>query len=85
MKVVEEIKWNEDTYLVEFKVISHPFYTGDITNKIEKHENGDLYLTYEMFWKVIDEGSNPMAGLQMKMSVEDSIKYIEESYATSLK
>ncbi len=83
MIVEEEIKWYEDSLLVDFIIISHPTHKGNVINQIEKHENGDLYLKYEMKWNFQGEGPDPMSGLQMKNTVEDSIKYIEDAYAAS--
>ena len=81
--VEEEIFWYEETHLVDFIIIKHPSHKGNVTNKIETHENGDIFLTYEMKWNFQGEGPDPLEGMQMKNAVEGSIKAIEEAFAAA--
>ncbi len=85
MKIVEEIVWDDATYLVDFRILEHPSHTGNVTNKIEKHEDGDLYLTYEMKWDFKGEGPDPMASMTIEKAVVNSIKVIEEAAAAGAK
>ena len=79
MVIVEEIVWDEATHVVDFRILEHPSHTGNVINKIEKDENGDLILTYEMRWDFKGEGDDPMGGMVINKAVENSIKVIEEA------
>ena len=79
MKIVEEIVWDEANHIIDFRILEHPSHTGNVINKIEKNENGDLYLTYEMKWDFKGEGADPIPKETIVKAVENSIKVIEQA------
>ncbi len=81
MTVLEEITWNEADHLVDFKILEHPSHTGNVINRIDKHEDGTLWLTYRMDWKFKGEGPDPMEGMNIKGAVDSSLDSIYKSIA----
>lgn len=77
INLVEEIVWSEAELYVDFRIIEHPSHTGNVINKIEKHDDGTLWLTFIMDWKFKGEGPDPMEGLHVKGGVESTIQHIE--------
>ncbi len=79
--LIEEIVWDEATYFIDFKLLEHPFFTGNVTNKIEVHENGDLYFSVKMSWDLKIDAPDPIALDTIEKSVQKTISMIEQSAA----
>ena len=79
--LTEEITWDDVAHVVDFRIMEHPTHTGDVYNRVEVKENGEIWLTFEMDWKFKGEGPDPLAAMTMEAPVKKSVDYIERLYA----
>lgn len=84
MKVLEEITWDEATYIVDFRILEHPSHTGNVINKLDvkKNDKGEdeVWVTFRMDWAFKGEGPDPVQ-LKIQGAVDKSISVMESAYA----
>ena len=85
VNVVEEITWDEEKRLVDFKLIEHPTHTGNVINRVDVKGENEFVLFYAMDWTFKGEGVDPIAhaGSNIKPAVIKSVQMMEAAAAAA--
>ena len=84
LKVLEEITWDKEALLVDFKIIEHPSHTGNVLNKVEIKKNesdqDEHWLTFNMNWVFKGEGPDPVSAELIKVGVTNTLESIVNNF-----